>query len=57
MFVRMTCETHELTGARRAGFHLVRTATLAAALFCIPIAAPVLLIFYLVKRKMPYDYI
>ncbi len=57
MFVRMTCETHELTGARRAVFHLVRTATLAAALFCIPIAAPVLLIFYLVKRKMPYDYI
>lgn len=56
-FVRMTCETRERTGIRRFVFHLARLATLACLLWYFPPIALVLLVFYAVKRKMPYDLI
>ena len=54
-FVRMTCETRPRTGLRRALFYLLRTLTWVAAYAFAPIAWPILGIFYLVRRQMPYD--
>lgn len=56
-FVRMTFETHPRTTGYRALFYLVRTATLVATLFVWPWLVLPLLLFYLVKREMPYDLI
>ncbi|WP_302963162.1 VanZ family protein [uncultured Adlercreutzia sp.] len=56
-FVRMTFETHPRTTGYRAVFYVVRTATLVAALFVWPWLIPLLLLFYLIKREMPYDLI
>ena len=56
-FVRMSCETRERTGARRAAFYAARAATLGAALLFPPILWLALALFYLVARKMPYDLI
>lgn len=56
-FVRMSFETRERSGVRRAVFYLARLATLAAALLAPGIAVPVLALFYLIARKMPYDLI
>ena len=54
-FVRMTCETRSRTGWRRAAFYVARVATLACAIAFSPVALPILLVFYVVKRCMPYD--
>lgn len=54
-FVRMSCETRERTGVRRAAFFAARAATLGAALRFLPFLWPFLALFYLVARKMPYD--
>lgn len=56
-FVRMSFETRERAGVRRAVFYSARLATLAAALLAPGIAVPVLVLFYLIARKMPYDLI
>ena len=56
-FVRMSYETEQRHGVRRAIFYAVRTATFGTALLLPQIAWPVLCLFYLVARKMPYDLI
>ena len=56
-FVRMTFETHPRTTGYRAVFYLARMATLIAALFVWPWLILLLLLFYLIKREMPYDLI
>ncbi|OUO34087.1 VanZ family protein [Olsenella sp. An290] len=54
-FVRMSCETRERTGARRAAFYVLRAAVLGASCLFFSLAWPVLGLFYLVTRQMPYD--
>lgn len=59
-FVRMTIEGRERAGARRVIFYIVRLAVLGACIMVWPVsvsavAVPVVLIYYLVKRQMPYD--
>lgn len=55
MFVRMTFESHERTLGNRVLFYALRILTIAAT-FVIPfVMVPVLGIFYLAKRCMPYD--
>lgn len=56
-FVRMTCETHPRTTGYRLVFYAARTLTLAALLYAPVFVAPVLTLFYLIARRMPYDYI
>ena len=56
-FVRMSCETKPRTGARRAVFYLVRLVVLGGAYLFFPLAWPVLALFYLFARRMPYDFI
>ena len=56
-FVRMSCETRERTGAHRAAFIAVRAAVLGASYLFFPIAWPLLALFYLIWRQMPYDLI
>lgn len=56
----MSCETRERAGARRAAFYVLRAAVLRAAVLgasCLffSLAWPVLGLFYLVARQMPYD--
>ena len=62
-FVRMTCETRERQGARRVAFYAARAFVILCAvglpgieprLTLVPLAC---LVFYLFKRKMPYDLI
>ena len=59
-FVRMSCETKERAGARRLAFYGARLAVIVACLMVWPwpacfLAVPLVLGFYLVARKMPYD--
>ena len=54
-FVRMTCETRERSVAYRVFFYVMRTITMAMALVFSPVMFPVLGIYYLFKRRMPYD--
>ena len=56
-FVRMSCETRERTGARRAVFYLARLVVLGGAYLFVPLAWPALVLFYLIARRMPYDFI
>ena len=56
-FVRMTFETHPRTTGYRVVFYAARSATLALAYLWVPWMVIILLIFYLVKREMPYDLI
>lgn len=56
-FVRMSCETREREGARRAAFYLVRLVVLGGAYLFFPLLWPLLVLFYLFARKMPYDLI
>ena len=56
-FVRMTFETHPRTMGCRVVFYAARSATLALAYLWVPWMVIILLIFYLVKREMPYDLI
>lgn len=50
-FVRMTCETRRRRGGWRALFYVLRSAVIVAS----PVIWPVLAVFWLVKRQMPYD--
>lgn len=54
-FVRMTCETCERSTTYRVFFYVMRTVTMAMALMLSPVMFPVLGIYYLIKRCMPYD--
>ena len=61
-FVRMSCETKARSGARRLSFYGARLAVIGACLMVWPwpaclLAVPLVLGFYLVTRKMPYDFI
>ena len=56
-FVRMTCETRERPPARRVVFLAVRVASLWAAFAFAPVAFPALALFFLLFRRMPYDFI
>ena len=56
-FVRMSCETRPRTGWRRTVFYLVRLGVLGGAYFFWPPAWPLLALFHLFARKMPYDYL
>ena len=53
----MSFETRERMGARRALFYAVRAAALVAILMFPLALVPVVIIFYLIARKMPYDYL
>lgn len=54
-FVRMTVETRKRQGARRFLFYLLRTVCLMCAWVFFPLVPLVLLVFFAVKRCMPYD--
>ncbi|WP_175578427.1 VanZ family protein [Bifidobacterium jacchi] len=59
-FTHMTCETRTRSGWRRALFYAARTAVFVIVVFArlIPLACIftfALLIFYVVKKQMPYD--
>ena len=56
-FVRMTFETHPRTTGYRVVFYAARSVTLVLAYLWVPWMVIILLIFYLVKREMPYDLI
>lgn len=56
-FVRMTFENHPRTLGYRLLFYAARSATLVLAFSWVPWMAIILLVFYLVKREMPYDLI
>ena len=56
-FVRMSFETKDRTGARRVVFYLARLVVLGASFVFFPMAWVVLVLFYLVARKMPYDFL
>lgn len=57
MFYRMSCETRARFGARRVAFYALRAVTLAALLVYLRYVAVPLALFYLVARRMPYDFI
>ena len=56
-FVRMSFETHERTAGKRFIFYVVRVVVLMLSWLYIPIAWPILIIFWLFSHKMPYDLI
>lgn len=56
-FIRMSCETKERTGAKRALFYVVRLATFFCTFIFFSVLAPALAVFYLIARRMPYDYL
>lgn len=57
-FVRMTFETHPRTTGYRVLFYVVRAATLLLTFEAAPwLFVPVLTLFYLFARRMPYDYL
>ncbi len=56
-FVRMSCEGRPREGTRRVAFYVARVATLGlACLFPLLLPLP-LALFFLVFRKMPYDFV
>lgn len=56
-FVRMTFETRPRTTGYRMLFYAARALTLVVVLWLAPWLIPFVLLFYLIARKMPYDYI
>lgn len=56
-FVRMSCETKTRSGWRRTAFYVARLVALGSAYFFFPILWPVLALFFLFARRMPYDFI
>lgn len=54
-FVRMSIESHERDASHRVMFYVTRIAVIAICFFFWPIALPIVLIYYLVARRMPYD--
>lgn len=57
LFVRMSCETRPRTGWRRVAFYVARSLTLLAVFAFPPYAIPLLALFYLIARRMPYDFL
>lgn len=55
MFVRMSIEGHPREKAYRAAFYSARLLSILALFILTPIALPVVLIYYLIRREMPYD--
>lgn len=56
-FVRMTCETKERAGARRLAFYVARLTVIGWSCLYAFIAWPLLALFYLFARRMPYDFL
>lgn len=56
-FVRMTCETKERCPVMRVVFFSVRLAVIAGAFMFAPLAMPLLGLFFVIKHRMPYDYL
>lgn len=56
-FVRMTCETRPRSGARRAAFYIARLCVLGFCTVYLPLIWPVVGLFFLIARRMPYDFI
>ena len=57
LFYRMSCETRRRTGAARVAFYALRAAALLLVLVYPQYAVLPLAVFYLVARKMPYDFV
>ena len=57
MFYRMSCESAPRRGGSRTAFYAVRAAALFALMAFLRYAALPLAIFYLVTRRMPYDFV
>ena len=57
LFYRMSCETRQRTGAARVAFYALRAVALLLVLVYPQYAALPLAVFYLVARKMPYDFV
>lgn len=57
LFYRMSCETRQRTGAARVAFYALRAVALLLVLVCPQYAVLPLAVFYLVARKMPYDFV
>lgn len=57
LFYRMSCETRQRTGAARVAFYALRAAALLLVLVYPQYTALPLAMFYLVARKMPYDFV
>lgn len=57
LFYRMSCETQQRTGAARVAFYALRAAALLLVLVYPQYAVLPLAVFYLVARKMPYDFV
>lgn len=55
--VRMTCETKERTGWKRLTFFGARGVFLLLIFVAPQVVIPLTLLFYLFKRKMPYDFL
>lgn len=56
-FVRMSCETRTRTGLRRLAFYGARVTVLGLSVLFIGIAGPFIALFYLITRRMPYDFL
>lgn len=55
MFVRMSFETKTRTGVWRACFYAIRSTVLILMVIFPEFLVPALLIYYIIKREMPYD--
>lgn len=55
MFVRMSFENHPRDKNHRIVFYSARLLSILAIFILTPIALPVLLIYYIICRQMPYD--
>lgn len=57
MFYRMSCKTQQRTGAMRVAFYALRALVLFLLLVFLRYSVVPFALFYLVTRKMPYDFI
>lgn len=57
MFYRMSCETRGRAGRQRVAFYGLRAVTLLLTLLYPLYMAPLLFVFYLLARRMPYDFV
>ena len=56
-FIHMTCETKERQPVLRVVFYILRVLILGLMFAFSFFAVPILALFYLIKRRMPYDYV
>lgn len=54
-FVRMTLESHPRSEGRRVLFYVTRTVLIVACIVFCPIMPFIVWVYYLAKRRMPYD--